>query len=240
MTSQHANVVVVGAGIVGLAHAYLAAKNGKSVVVFERRARAVGGSARGFGLIAPISQSAGAGYQMATASRELWMELLQAARDGIASLNARYPGDRFLLFHRGRVWSGSELCWIGRERKRGKIEDLNAFLSGEGSAEIVNVGSLPLPIRYVITLDADLQNPPEEIAKMIEAEIDFWSRFDSRVLEWTKELRASGVRTMRPSSCAMSVWSAARRNDIITSARGQSQPVVSAILKKTTRTTVSR
>ncbi len=95
-------------------------------------------------------------------------ELLRAAREGIAGLNTRYPGGRFLLFHRSRVWSESEQRWIGRERKRGKIEELNAFLSGEGYAEILNAGSLPLPIRYVITLDADTQLPPEAARRMVE------------------------------------------------------------------------
>ena len=95
-------------------------------------------------------------------------EVLQAALNGINGLNARYPGGRFLLFHRGRVWSESEQCWIGRERKRGKIEDLNAFLSGEGSREILAAGSLPLPIRYVITLDADTQLPPGAARRMVE------------------------------------------------------------------------
>ena len=59
-------------------------------------------------------------------------DVLAAARQGIEQLNARYPGNRFLLFHRPRVWSESERRWIGRERKRGKLEDLNAFLCGEG------------------------------------------------------------------------------------------------------------
>ena len=95
-------------------------------------------------------------------------ELLQAACDGIAGLNARYPGERFLLFHRGRTWSESEQRWIARERKRGKIEDLNAFLCGEGSPDILRVGRLPLPIRYVITLDADTQLPPTTARRMIE------------------------------------------------------------------------
>ena len=59
--------------------------------------------------------------------------LLEAARDGINRLNARYSGGRFLLFHRPRVWSESERRWIGRERKRGKLEDLNTFLVGPGN-----------------------------------------------------------------------------------------------------------
>lgn len=80
MPSQHADIAVIGAGIVGLAHAYIAAKNGKSVVVFERRIRSAGSSVRGFGLIAPISQGAGSSYQIAVSSREEWMALLQASR----------------------------------------------------------------------------------------------------------------------------------------------------------------
>ena len=95
-------------------------------------------------------------------------EVLAIARQGIEQLNSRYPGGRFLLFHRQRVWSETERCWIGRERKRGKLEDLNAYLGGEGDASIAIVGQLPLPIRYVITLDADTQLPPDTGRRMIE------------------------------------------------------------------------
>jgi cyclic beta-1,2-glucan synthetase len=93
--------------------------------------------------------------------------LLQAARDGIRRLNERYPEERFLLFHRNRVWSDSERKWIGRERKRGKIEDLNAFLNGAGATGILAAGKVPL-IRYVITLDADTQLPSGTARRMIE------------------------------------------------------------------------
>ena len=93
--------------------------------------------------------------------------LLQAAKDGIRRLNQRYPEERFLLFHRNRVWSESEQKWIGRERKRGKIEDLNAFLNGVGAPGILVAGKLPV-IRYVITLDADTQLPPGTARRMVE------------------------------------------------------------------------
>ena len=94
--------------------------------------------------------------------------LLEAARQGIHQLNSRYPGERFLLFHRQRVWSDSEQRWIGRERKRGKIEDLNTLLVGQGREEIRVAGSLPLAIRYVITLDADTQLPVTSARRLIE------------------------------------------------------------------------
>ena len=75
-------------------------------------------------------------------------------------MNARYPGGRFLLFHRQRVWSESEQRWIGRERKRGKIEDLNAFLCGDRArTRFALPAACRCPIRYVITLDADTQLP---------------------------------------------------------------------------------
>ena len=106
-------------------------------------------------------------------------ELLQAARDGISELNSRYPlaaeagpaaatADRFLLFHRQRVWSKSEQRWIGRERKRGKLEELNAFLCGAGYKHILDTGRLTAAISYVITLDADTQLPTDAARTMIE------------------------------------------------------------------------
>ena len=52
----------------------------------------------------------------------------------IEALNARYAGaeaDRFFLFHRPRRWNATEQCWMGHERKRGKLADLNALLRGE-------------------------------------------------------------------------------------------------------------
>ncbi len=91
--------------------------------------------------------------------------LLSAIREGIADLNDRH-GPRFVLFHRPRTWSETEQRWIGRERKRGKIEDLNDYLCG-GDDSIVSVGELPLPISFVITLDADTQLPPGAACRLI-------------------------------------------------------------------------
>src|SRR5262249_671219 len=94
--------------------------------------------------------------------------LLDAAKTGIEGLNRRYSGDRFLLFHRSRVWSDSEQRWIGRERKRGKLEELNAFLCGEGNPDMLMTGVLPRRIRYVLTLDSDTQLPPETGRRLVE------------------------------------------------------------------------
>jgi cyclic beta-1,2-glucan synthetase len=60
--------------------------------------------------------------------------LLDAAAAGIARLNLRYGpaggGERFLLFHRRRLWNEGQRRWIGWERKRGKLHELNRLLRG--------------------------------------------------------------------------------------------------------------
>ncbi|MEO7652729.1 MAG: glycosyl transferase, partial [Bryobacteraceae bacterium] len=94
-------------------------------------------------------------------------KLLAAARSGIDELNQRNPGAHFLLFHRQREWSESEQRWIGRERKRGKIEDLNAFLCGE-KLPILQAGTLQHPIAFVITLDADTLLPSGTGRRLVE------------------------------------------------------------------------
>ncbi len=95
-------------------------------------------------------------------------ELLARAVEGIAHLNKRYgPADgggaRFILFHRRRVWNESEQVWMGWERKRGKLYELNQWLRGSTSTTFISVGGQPpeaIPsVRFVITLDADTRLP---------------------------------------------------------------------------------
>jgi D-hydroxyproline dehydrogenase subunit beta len=92
--NRKADVAIVGAGIVGLAHAYFAAKRGRSVVVFERTPRATGASVRNFGMIWPIGQKAGVVHQTATRSRQIWNEILDAA-----ALPYRPTGSLHVVYH---------------------------------------------------------------------------------------------------------------------------------------------
>jgi FAD dependent oxidoreductase TIGR03364 len=78
--TRRADVAVVGGGILGLAHAYTLARKGKRVVLFERGMRATGASIRNFGMIWPIGQAAGEMHRLALRSREIWLEVLQAAK----------------------------------------------------------------------------------------------------------------------------------------------------------------
>jgi D-hydroxyproline dehydrogenase subunit beta len=96
MSHPRADVAIVGAGILGLAHAYVAAKAGKSVVVFERSPRAAGASVRNFGMIWPIGQPAGTMLSLSLRSRELWLEILELAklpRRETGSLHVAYRAD---------------------------------------------------------------------------------------------------------------------------------------------------
>ncbi|HOI43427.1 MAG TPA: hypothetical protein PK523_10825, partial [Elusimicrobiales bacterium] len=98
--------------------------------------------------------------------------LLAAAARRIEELNRRHGDGRFFLFHRERRWSECEQKFIGWERKRGKLEELNGLLDGTrpGAAELVRVGDPAAlsDIRFVITLDSDTQLPHDAARRMIE------------------------------------------------------------------------
>jgi cyclic beta-1,2-glucan synthetase len=104
--------------------------------------------------------------------------LLASAAEGIARLNARYGsppdgGERFLLLHRRRLWNDREGKWIGWERKRGKLHELNRLLRGAGDTSFVPINgrppAVPEGVRYVITLDADTRLPMGTARRLVGA-----------------------------------------------------------------------
>ncbi|HEY5495831.1 MAG TPA: glucoamylase family protein, partial [Candidatus Limnocylindrales bacterium] len=103
-------------------------------------------------------------------------ELLSAAAAGIDRLNERHGeapggGARFLLFHRKRRWNEAEGRWVGWERKRGKLNELNALLRGSTTTGILTTGRAstvpPADVRYVVTLDADTRLPRGAVGQLV-------------------------------------------------------------------------
>ncbi|MDP9244778.1 MAG: glycosyl transferase, partial [Chloroflexota bacterium] len=103
-------------------------------------------------------------------------ELLSAAAAAIDGLNERYGeapggGARFLLFHRKRSWNEVEGCWMGWERKRGKLHELNAVLRGSTTTGILTIGRTastpPTDVRFVVTLDADTRLPRGAVGRLV-------------------------------------------------------------------------
>ncbi|MGH6924641.1 MAG: GH36-type glycosyl hydrolase domain-containing protein [Propylenella sp.] len=101
--------------------------------------------------------------------------LLAVAAEAIGQLNRRYgpgpDGNRFLLLHRRRVFNAGEGKWMGWERKRGKLHELNRLLRGATDTTFMPVAEsasrVPADVRYVITLDADTRLPRDAALRLI-------------------------------------------------------------------------
>ncbi len=105
-------------------------------------------------------------------------DLAAALDDGIERLNAHYEGPpgagaRFLVLHRRRLWNAQEGKWIGWERKRGKLHELNRLLRGAADTSFVSIRgrppAVPEGVRYVITLDADTRLPKGAAYRLVGA-----------------------------------------------------------------------
>ncbi|MBK6900113.1 MAG: cyclic beta 1-2 glucan synthetase, partial [bacterium] len=98
--------------------------------------------------------------------------LQRCAREGIEALNDKYrqgSDSPFFLFHRPRTWNPRERLWMGHERKRGKLADLNAVLRGApptASPRRRRTEILP-NVKYVITLDTDTQLPRDTARQFV-------------------------------------------------------------------------
>ena len=116
-------------------------------------------------------------------------DLVGRAQQGIRSLNTKYQQaglgpsteGRFVLLQRERRWNPSEGVWMGWERKRGKLHELNRLILAAqgvslGSSSINGTSSFPIRegdlsflklVRYVITLDADTILPRDAARELI-------------------------------------------------------------------------
>jgi len=96
---------------------------------------------------------------------ELAVELI----DGLNKKYASHHRGGFILLHRHRIFNVREGVWMGWERKRGKLLDLNKLLVGDFDAFPIKAGRLDLlrDIRYVLTLDSDTQLPRGSAARLV-------------------------------------------------------------------------
>ena len=101
--------------------------------------------------------------------------LLASALDGIRRLNRKYgqapAGDRFLLLHRRRLWNEAQGAWMGWERKRGKLHELNRLLRDAIDTSFMPIEgqppTVPGGVRYVVTLDADTRLPRDTVRRLV-------------------------------------------------------------------------
>jgi len=101
-------------------------------------------------------------------------ELVKLCSELIEDLNARYSprhSGSFFHLHRYRVYNPCERGWMGWERKRGKLHDLNQLLRGSYDSFPIKIGDLSIlsKVRFVITLDSDTELPRGSAHRMIGA-----------------------------------------------------------------------
>ena len=98
--------------------------------------------------------------------------LVDVCSDLICRLNEKYAGQgmgSFLLLHRQRIYNPREKLWMGWERKRGKLMDLNNLLRGQHDSFPIKAGNLSIlsSVRFAITLDSDTELPRGSAQRMV-------------------------------------------------------------------------
>lgn len=138
----HFDDAVVGAGILGLAHAYHLAKRGRRVLVLERHPRAMGASVRNFGMLWPIGQPAGPLRDLALRSLSIWHEVLEASKLWHArcgSLHLAYREDEMQVLREfvGQAPTGDafQLLDAKEVRARSPLVRFDGLLGGMFSPE---------------------------------------------------------------------------------------------------------
>jgi cyclic beta-1,2-glucan synthetase len=103
-------------------------------------------------------------------------KLLKDMQLRLQKLNKKYPAqedasDRFFILHRHRLYNSAEKKWMGWERKRGKLAELNRLLLGSQKTSHQSLDGrpvqVPLNVRYVITLDSDTKLPKGAVSNLV-------------------------------------------------------------------------
>jgi len=137
--------------------------------------------------------------------------LVRFCAEQISNLNRKYAGQgggSFFLFHRHRIYNPREKVWMGWERKRGKLLDLNKFLRQHYDSFPVKVGDLSIlvSVRFVITLDSDTELPRGSAHRMVGA---MAHPLNQAIIDPQKNIVVAGYGILQPR-VGISVQSAAR------------------------------
>jgi hypothetical protein len=137
--------------------------------------------------------------------------LVDLSAELVRKLNEKYAGQgmgSFLLFHRRRVYNPREQLWMGWERKRGKLMDLNNLLSGQFDSFPIKMGNLALlpSVRFVITLDSDTELPRGTAHRMVGA---LMHPLNQAIVDPEKGVVVAGYGILQPRA-GISVRSSAR------------------------------
>lgn len=137
--------------------------------------------------------------------------LVDLCAELIRELNEKYAGQgmgSFFLFHRHRIYNTREKAWMGWERKRGKLLELNRLLRGQSDSFPVKVGNLRIlsRVRFVITLDSDTELPRGSAQRMVGT---LAHPLNSAIIDPEKNIVVAGYGILQPR-VGVSVQSTAR------------------------------
>ncbi len=126
--------------------------------------------------------------------------LIELCSSLIQELNQKYSAEKkgtFLLLHRHRIYNPREKGWMGWERKRGKLLDLNKFLRSEYDSFPIKVGDLSIlpKVRFVITLDSDTELPRGSAHRMVGA---FAHPLNQAIIDPEKNIVVAGYGILQP------------------------------------------
>ncbi len=161
---MHYDVAIVGAGIIGLAHGYAAAKRGLKVAIFERSYTPLGASIRNFGHGQIIGQAPGRMLNLAKQSRHIWADLSTKAnfmvRQKGTYLLARTEAEQELIeaFYAGRAKDyGYECNLLSKaqlaESYNGQFAHHRAALHGLEDQVLYSREAIPAMANYLASLD---------------------------------------------------------------------------------------
>ena len=158
MPARPFDLAVVGSGIVGLAHAYVAARAGRRVVVIDRDPRANGASIRNFGFITVTGQARGDSWRLARRTRDVWAEVAPAAGIRVEQtgllLTARSPEAVTVIEAFLATEMGDGCGWLSaaqfRERAAGLgAPDLMGALASPHELRVESRTAIPLLAAYL-------------------------------------------------------------------------------------------